>query len=108
MVAELLQAEGAALARGNGATGYYVRDTGMPLDNMANTIQVFLGTQLACAQCHNHPNDKWTRMAFYEMAAFTGATAVKMGYRDEKGAKRGPEARELAKKIKEAPPQVRN
>jgi hypothetical protein len=109
MVKELLQAEGAALARGNGATGYYVRDFGMPLDNMSNTIQVFLGTQLACAQCHNHPNDKWTRMDYYEMAAFTSGTAVKKGYREEgKGAMRGPEMRELAKKIKEAPPQVRN
>lgn len=108
-VSEMLQAEGAALARGNGATGYYVRDTGMPLDNMSNTIQVFLGTQLACAQCHNHPTDKWTRMDYYEMAAFTAGTAVKKGYRDEpKGTKRGPEMRELAQKIKDAPPQVRN
>lgn len=108
MVGELLQAEGAALARGNGATGYYVRDTGMPLDNMSNTIQVFLGTQLACAQCHNHPTDKWTRMDYFEMAAFTAGTAVKKGYRDDPKAKRGPEMRELAQKIKDAPPQVRN
>jgi hypothetical protein len=107
-VSELLQAEGAALARGNGATGYYVRDTGMPLDNMSNTIQVFLGTQLACAQCHNHPTDKWTRMDYFQMAAFTAGTAVKKGYRDDPKAKRGPEMRELAQKIREAPPQVRN
>lgn len=108
-VSELLQAEGAALARGNGATGYYVRDTGMPLDNMSNTIQVFLGTQLACAQCHNHPTDKWTQMDYFEMAAFTAGTAVKKGYRDDpKAMKRGPEMRELAQKIKDAPPQVRN
>jgi hypothetical protein len=108
LVSELLQAEGPALARGNGATGYYIRDAGMPLDNMSNTIQVFLGTQLACAQCHNHPNDKWTRMDYYEMAAFTSGTAVQKGYRDDPKAKRGPEMRELAKQIKEAPPQVRN
>lgn len=107
-VAELIQAEGAALARGNGATGYYIRDTGMPLDNMSNTIQVFLGTQLACAQCHNHPTDKWTQMDYFEMAAFTAGTAVKKGYRDDPKAKRGPEMRELAQKIREAPPQVRN
>lgn len=111
-VSEMLQAEGAALARGNGATGYYVRDFGMPLDNMSNTIQVFLGTQLACAQCHNHPTDKWTQMDYYEMAAFTAGTSVKKGYREDDGkdakAKRGPEMRELAQKIKAAPPQVRN
>jgi Protein of unknown function (DUF1549)/Protein of unknown function (DUF1553) len=109
MVSELLQAEGPALARGNGATGYYIRDAGMPLDNMSNTIQVFLGTQLACAQCHNHPNDKWTRMDYYEMAAFTSGTAVQKNYHEDgQKMKRGPEMRELAQKIKEAPPQVRN
>ena len=43
----------------------------MPLDNLANTMQVFTGTQLQCAQCHNHPSDKWTQRQFYEMAAFT-------------------------------------
>ena len=30
----------------NGAVGYYLRDPGMNLDNTANTIQIFLGTQL--------------------------------------------------------------
>ena len=34
----------------NGAVGYYLRDAGMPLDNMSNTTQVFLGTQMVCAQ----------------------------------------------------------
>ena len=55
----------------NGAIGYYMRDRGMPLDNMANTVRVFLGTRIECAQCHNHPFDKWTQMQFYQMAAFT-------------------------------------
>ena len=46
----------------NGAVGYYLRDAGMPLDNMSNTTQIFLGTQMVCAQCHNHPlidGHKW-------------------------------------------------
>ena len=30
----------------NGAVGYYLRDAGMPLDNMSNTTQIFLGTQM--------------------------------------------------------------
>ncbi len=55
----------------NGAIGYYKRDRGMPLDNTANTVRVFLGTRIECAQCHNHPFDKWTQMQFYQIAAFT-------------------------------------
>ncbi|MCB1076353.1 MAG: DUF1549 domain-containing protein [Verrucomicrobiae bacterium] len=55
----------------NGAAGYYQRDRGMPLDNMSNTVRVFLGTRLECAQCHNHPFDKWTQMDYYKMAAFS-------------------------------------
>jgi hypothetical protein len=55
----------------NGAVGYTVRDRGMPLDHMANTVRVFLGTRLECAQCHNHPFDKWTQMDFFHMAGFT-------------------------------------
>ena len=68
-VRELLTAEG--YTWDNGAAGYYLRDTGMPLDNMSNTAQVFLGTQLVCAQCHNHPFDSWTQKQYYQLAAFT-------------------------------------
>jgi hypothetical protein len=71
MVAELITAHGRAADDGNGATGYYLRDAGMPQDNMSNTVQVFLGTRLACAQCHDHPFDKWTRLDYLGMAAFT-------------------------------------
>ena len=71
-VKEMLASNGSPYEEGNGAVGYYLRDPGMPLDNMANTIQVFLGTRIGCAQCHDHPFDRWTQMDFYKLAAFTG------------------------------------
>ena len=54
----------------DGATGFYFRDAGMELDHMANTFQVFLGTQVGCAQCHDHPYDSWTQKQYYEQAAY--------------------------------------
>ncbi|MCM8526606.1 MAG: DUF1549 and DUF1553 domain-containing protein, partial [Lentisphaeraceae bacterium] len=73
-VQELLTSEGSLYEHGKGATGYYFRDAGMPLDNMANTMQIFLGTSIVCAQCHDHPFDRWTQMDFYKLAAFTAGT----------------------------------
>ncbi len=63
----------------DGASGYYLRDAGMELDNMSNTTQLFLGTQMVCAQCHNHPFDKWTQQEYYKMAAFTYGVSTRMG-----------------------------
>ncbi len=68
-VREMLSASGTSWS--NPAIGYYLRDYGMPLDNLAITTQVFLGTQIVCAQCHNHPFDAWTQMDYYHLAAFT-------------------------------------
>ncbi|MEO0414263.1 MAG: DUF1549 domain-containing protein [Verrucomicrobiota bacterium] len=79
----------------NGAVGYYQRDRGMPLDNMSNTVRVFLGTRLECAQCHNHPFDKWTQMDYYQMAAFSygmnanyNSSANRQAYNDHMREKR--------------------
>ncbi|MBK1879124.1 DUF1549 domain-containing protein [Pelagicoccus mobilis] len=65
------------------AVGYYLRDAGMPLDNMSNTAQVFLGTRMQCAQCHDHPFDRWTQREYYHMAAYTfGVDSATRGYRN--------------------------
>lgn len=68
-VESLLTAEG--YPWDNPAVAYYLRDFGMPLDNMSMTAQVFLGTQMQCAQCHDHPTDVWSQKDFYELAAYT-------------------------------------
>jgi hypothetical protein len=70
MVHDMLTAEGQVWD--NPAAGFYVRDQGMPLDNLNNSIRMFLGTRIGCAQCHDHPFDRWTQKEFYQLAAFVG------------------------------------
>ena len=74
LVFDMLSAEGSIAS--SGPTGYLLRDPGMPLDNLSNTLNVFLGANVACAQCHDHPFAEWTQREFYELAAFFGATDV--------------------------------
>src|SRR6185437_2646163 len=35
-----------------------------------DTAQVFMGMQIKCAHCHNHPFDRWTMGDYYGFAAF--------------------------------------
>src|SRR5579863_1185508 len=51
----------------NCAANYWVihRD---PLDISENMAQAFLGINISCAHCHNHPLAKWTQKDYYGMA----------------------------------------
>lgn len=72
LVSEMITADGRL--SDNGATGFMLFDAEMPLDGVSNLMTTFLGTNMACAQCHDHPLAEWTQRDFYQMAAFFGAT----------------------------------
>lgn len=73
----LIASNGDGWDQNTAAVGYYTRDRGMPLDNLSNTMRVFLGARMECAQCHDDPFGKTERHDFYELAAFTnGQTSV--------------------------------
>jgi len=72
VVHTMMTADGKLLE--NGATGYLLRDAGMRLDNLSLTLSTFIGANVSCAQCHDHPFADWTQRQFFEMASFFGAT----------------------------------
>jgi len=72
LVRTMLTAEGKLCD--NGATGFLLYDAQMPLDGVSNLLTTFLGANVACAQCHDHPLADWKQRDFYQMAAFFGAS----------------------------------
>jgi len=59
----------------NPETNFYrERDPKVLMENMA---QLFLGARIQCAQCHNHPFDRWTQNDYYGMVAFFARTQKK-------------------------------
>jgi len=53
----------------DGAVTYYVANA--TVDKITdNVTKVFLGVQLQCAQCHNHPFTDWKQTEYWGMAAF--------------------------------------
>lgn len=61
------------------AVGFYLRDFGNRFASVDNTAIIFLGTQIGCAQCHDHPYDKWTRRDYHQFAAWTSAVQAQRG-----------------------------
>lgn len=60
------------------ATNFYQveRDT---LKTAENVAQVFMGIRTQCAQCHNHPFDRWTMDDYYGFASFFSQIGRKTG-----------------------------
>jgi hypothetical protein len=75
MVYELVTATGASSPQAegfNGAVNFLVMkvndDNGAQATAM--TAKVFLGLQVQCTQCHNHPFNDWKQRKFWELNAF--------------------------------------
>src|SRR5579872_2582117 len=69
IVAELLGAEGRSDQ--NGATNFllsHLNEGGVPAT--AISARLFLGMQVQCTQCHNHPFNEWKQNAFWEFNSF--------------------------------------
>lgn len=57
-------------AEEEGSQFYYAQFRGAPEEATVQISRLFLGMQLQCARCHDHPYDKWTQKDFYGMAGF--------------------------------------
>src|SRR5438045_8141969 len=62
-----------------GPTRHYHMDRS-PYDMVAEQIRVFMGRRFDCAQCHDHPTEKWTQNQFWGMTAFYGRICEVGGY----------------------------
>lgn len=61
----------------NGATGLLFAHRGEPEAVVAEVTRIFSGIQISCAQCHDHPTDRWKRDQFHKMAAFFPRIALR-------------------------------
>jgi len=97
LVRDVISAQGNSTD--NPAIGYYVVTVGEnrqadKSEVVASVAQAFLGTRIGCAQCHNHPLEKYTQDDYYHFAGFfsrinfqrqepaKGPTVLKVGSQD--------------------------
>jgi len=64
---DLLLAQGSTSA---GPAMFFAQFRARPEDAAEAVSRLFLGTQIHCARCHDHPFDKWTQTDFYGVAGF--------------------------------------
>lgn len=74
LVTELISARGVntpGAENYNGAVNFLLDNTDEnATPATAKVSKIFLGTQVQCTQCHNHPFNDWKQSAFWEMNAF--------------------------------------
>jgi hypothetical protein len=73
-VRAILTAEGNTVT--DGAPMFYVMYKSRPEDATEAITQKFLGIQLQCARCHDHPFEEWKQTDFYGIAAFVARLRV--------------------------------
>ena len=56
--------------RQNGHAAIIMAQDGRTEETTAEMSRIFLGIQIQCAQCHDHPYDRWKREQFHELASF--------------------------------------
>ena len=78
LVRELVTASGSTLDR---PAASYFRAAREPREAMETTTQLFMGVRMVCAQCHDHPFERWTQNQYYEMTAFFAGLGVRPGFR---------------------------
>ncbi len=76
IVQSLLTGSGSTLR--DPAANYYQIEPD-PQKLAENTAQVFMGMRIQCAQCHNHPFDRWTMNDYYGFDAFFAQVGRKPG-----------------------------
>jgi hypothetical protein len=70
----------------NGAAFFLLSRVGADAtaERAAETARVFLGIQIQCAQCHDHPFDDWKRVQFHELAAYFARLKERPAREDKK------------------------
>ena len=58
----------------------YFRVNDDPKLAMETTTQLFLGVRMVCAQCHDHPFERWTQNQYFQLSAFFAAVGMKPGF----------------------------